>query len=98
MVKIGVAQIANSASVEKNFSTIERFLKHFQKENVDLVVFPECGLSGFTAKMKECTPEVLEPYLTRVHEWVKDSGIEVMLPTAVFQNQKVYNSGFWFSS
>jgi predicted amidohydrolase len=95
-LKIGVAQIPNSLELEKNFDTICRFLNRFKSANVDLVVFPECGLSGFSAKMKECTSDFLAKYLDQVQKWSNSCGIEVILPTAVVENQKIYNSGFWF--
>ncbi len=96
MVSIDVAQIANSLSLEKNVQTIVEFLNRFKAKNVDLVLFPECSLSGFSAKMKECTLDLLQPYLDQIQQWSADSGIQVILPTAIVENQKVYNSGFWF--
>lgn len=96
MISIGVAQIPNSLEVEKNFSSIMRFLKHFKSEKVDLVIFPECGLSGFSAKMKECTSDFLSKYLEEVQSWSKITGIDVILPTAIVETDKIYNSGFWF--
>lgn len=96
MISIGVAQIANSLEVEKNFESIMDFLERFKNEGVDLVVFPECGLSGFSARMKECTADVLKPYLERIQSWSLESSIDVILPTAIVENQKIYNSGFLF--
>lgn len=96
MISIGVAQIANSLEVDKNFQTIVGFLSRFKSEGVNLVVFPECGLSGFSAKMKDCTVDYLRPYIEQIQQWSSDSDIQVILPTAIVDNQKIYNSGFWF--
>lgn len=97
MISIGVAQIANSLEVEKNFKYIMDFLERFNNEGVDLVVFPECGLSGFSAKMKECTTDFLFPYIDQIQQWSFDSDIQVILPTAIVDDQKIFNSGFWFA-
>lgn len=96
VISIGVAQIANSLEVEKNFQSIRGFLNRFKSEQVDLVVFPECSLSGFSAKMKECTANTLRPYLDQIQKWSADSGVQVILPTAFVDEQKIYNSGFLF--
>lgn len=46
MISIGVAQIANSLEVEKNFQSILEFLNRFKSEHVDLVVFPGLRPAG----------------------------------------------------
>ncbi len=96
VISIGIAQIPNSTDVSKNFDSIKSLLDLFASTQVDLIVFPECGLSGFSAKMRECTTELLQPYLDKIAKWVDDTGIEVVLPTAFVEDGKIYNSGFWF--
>jgi predicted amidohydrolase len=96
-LNIGVAQITNSTDIEKNFNSISNFLSHFEKEEVDVVLFPECSLSGFSSKIKECTEEVLKPYLDKIQAWCSLTGINVVLPTALSKNGKIYNSGYWFN-
>lgn len=51
-IKVGIGQIRNSTQIRQNFSEIMSLLSSFQDTGVRLVVFPECSLSGFTAKMK----------------------------------------------
>ncbi|MDG0816450.1 carbon-nitrogen hydrolase family protein [Bdellovibrio svalbardensis] len=97
MIKIGVAQIANTTSVERNFTAVKRMLARFENKEVDVVLFPECALSGFSARMKECTESVVRPYLEEIHNWSFQTGIHVVLPTAIVQEGQVFNSGFWIS-
>ena len=96
MIKISVAQIKNSTSLDKNFEAIWKCLEVSKKEDVDLVVFPECSLSGFSALIKECTEEVLSPYLEKIISWSENSGIAVLLPTA-FKSDQIYNSGYFIT-
>lgn len=96
MLSVGIAQIPNSTDVSKNFEAIYGLLQKFETTNVDVILFPECSLSGFTSKMKECTDAVLNPYVEKVQSWVNRTGIEVVLPTAIVESEKVFNSGFWF--
>ena len=97
-INVGIAQIPNSADLEKNFSSIMTLLERFKAADVDLVLFPECSLSGFTAKMKECNLALIKPYLDQIRAWANQSGIDVVLPTAVAEHGRVYNCGYWFKA
>jgi len=66
MLKIGVAQIRNCVDVEENFLTILKCLKAFEFNKPDVILFPECSLSGFSSKIKDSTLDVLKPYLDKV--------------------------------
>lgn len=76
MITIGIGQIANSTNVAENFESIKSLLSRFKDEDVNLVLFPECSLSGFTARMKECTRSALQPFLDDIQQWVK--GMKLM--------------------
>jgi len=95
-LNVGIAQTPNSLDVERNFQSIKSLLPRFEEAGVDVVLFPECSLSGFSAKMKECTADLLKPYLEDIQSWTKKTSIEVVLPTALAKNGSVYNSGWWF--
>jgi predicted amidohydrolase len=96
IIHAGIAQIPNSSDLDRNFRTIFSMLERFEHTEVRLVVFPECSLSGFTAQMQTCTPVRLEPYFLQIETWVAKSGIEVVLPTAISDNGRIFNSGRWF--
>jgi len=95
-IKVGVAQIVNSTDIEENFRSIFTFLERFEKAGVDFILFPECCLSGFSARMKKCSLASLSPYLNKIQEWVDRTAVDVALPTAFVQDERVYNSGYWF--
>jgi predicted amidohydrolase len=97
MLNIGIAQIKNSIDVQTNFDSIWRFLDLFKSNHVDLILFPECALSGFSASIKNCSLDSLESYLSKISDWAFESGIDVVLPTAIMDG-KIYNSGFIFTS
>lgn len=97
MLSIGVAQTKNSTDVRENFKSIVDLLKKFESQKVDLALFPECALSGCSAKMKTCTSEFLSEFTLSIQSWVNDTGINVILPTAIVEDEKVYNAIFWFS-
>ncbi len=95
MLSVGIAQIPNSPDISKNFKNIYDLFAKFEKTDVDVILFPECSLSGFTSKMRECSKETLAPYILKIQNWAKQTGIEVVLPTAIAENEKIFNSGYW---
>jgi predicted amidohydrolase len=97
MLKIGVAQIRNSVNVEENFLTILKSLKAFELNKPDVILFPECALSGFSSKIKDSTLDVLRSYLDEVGIWSKQNNVTVFLPTAL-KSGAIYNTGFCFQN
>ena len=95
MIKIGVTQIKNSISVEDNFSSIMKALIYFQSTDTDLILFPECSLSGFSATIKDCTLDIVKDYLAEIEKWSNKYNKFVVLHTALV-DQKIYNTGFIF--
>lgn len=96
MLTIATVQIKNSTNTQGNFATILNFLKLFETQEVDLILFPECALSGFSAAIKDCTAEALEIYFKQIEEWSRVHQKDVILPTAMVEENKNFNSGFHF--
>jgi len=72
MINIGVSQIKNSTKIEENFVSIQKSLQLFEQTDVDLIVFPECSLSGFSAKIGECTLDLVTEHLNSIDNWSKN--------------------------
>jgi predicted amidohydrolase len=96
MLRIGVAQTSNSIDLDANAASIDGFLRRFEGTGVNLLLFPECALSGFSARIGDCTLGRLEPFLSRVEDWSRIHGVSVVLPTALAEDRKIYNAGFFF--
>jgi predicted amidohydrolase len=97
MVSIGVAQIKNSTELAENYQTIKACLEMFKSSNADLILFPECSLSGFSSKIGECTTESISMYLDELQNWSSKHNKMIVLPTALREN-KIFNTGFIFQS
>jgi len=96
MLKIGITQIKNSSIVEENFHSIIKSLNYFESTGVDIIMFPECSLSGFTGKVNECSKDQLNSYLSEIENWSKINEKYVVLPTAFIEGEKIFNTGFIF--
>jgi predicted amidohydrolase len=97
-VKIASIQIPNSLSVEENFIHILNSLQTAILKECELIVFPECSLSGFTSEMKKCSMDFLKPYLDQIREISLKKNITIILPSANVENSKTYNAIFIFDS
>lgn len=97
-MKIASIQIPNSLSVEENFNNILSSLRNAISEGCELVVFPECSLSGFTSEMKKCSMNFLKAYLDQMKEISFQQNITIVLPSAYVEEEKVYNAVFIFDS
>lgn len=97
MISVGVAQIRNTVSLERNFETVRAFLRRFAFEKVDLALFPECGLSGFSANARECSRQHLTACVRELETWSRETGITIALPSALREGDRCFNAGFWIS-
>lgn len=94
MIKIGVAQIQNSTDVEANFENIKKFLTLFQEHKVDLVMFPECAISGFSAKTDENLDQKVDSILKYLIDFSTKHDVHIIAPTVLKEDAVFYNSGF----
>lgn len=71
---IGVAQAKQSANLGKNLREIAEYIDQGRAEKVDLLVFPECALTGYGPEYFESRnfdPDAVEAALREVREMVK---------------------------
>jgi predicted amidohydrolase len=61
-IKIGAAQIASTIfNKEMNLSKMEEYIEKAIKKDIQLIVFPECSLTGYVFSNREEVKEVSEP-------------------------------------
>nr|WP_283808892.1 carbon-nitrogen hydrolase family protein [Lujinxingia vulgaris] len=84
----------NSTDVPRNVRTMRKCLALLALKDVNLVVFPECSLTGFSPKLTASTPAELGGYIDEFSQWSRDHDIAVVLPTALTDGA-IYNTGFY---
>lgn len=97
-MRIASVQMPNSLRIEDNFNSVMNALGTVIKARCDLVVFPECSLSGFTSEMKKCSMDFLSSFLDQVKEMSFQNDLTVVLPSAYVKDEKVYYAIFIFDS
>jgi NAD+ synthase (glutamine-hydrolysing) len=79
---IGVAQARLSANLGKNLREIAEYLDQARAEKLDLLVFPECAMTGYGPayySSRDFDPDAVEAALVEVRGMVKASGTAVLV-------------------
>lgn len=98
-LKIGAAQLPNATDIEENVRRLEAAMRELAELGVRLVLFPECYLTGFSAKLQGSRPELLDPYIDRARAFATELGIVAVLPTAYeVEPGWIENRGYWIGS
>ena len=91
-MNIGVAQIPNTSSHETNLANIVEALKTHSEQGSELVIFPECALSGYSPALLKCEAELLANLLASVKDTCKRNSIAALVPTLTFRGKDRLNS------
>ena len=95
-IKIALAQLNPTVgALKENCEKAKKYIRKAKKAGADLIVFPECYLSGYPAE-----DLVFKPYfLKRCHEELmslitelKDLDIHILMPLPLYRDEKRYNS------
>jgi len=93
---VALLQLPNSTDITLNTKRALRALAMCEREGADLIVFPECFLTGFTAKLEPCAQKDLEPSIAAIEDAAREVGVHVVLPSArVDDTGRVENMGWW---
>ncbi len=95
IIKIGISQLENSTDQTTNIKTIERHLNAYESHDVDVVVFPECALSGFSAKFERRTEQQLLSSISFAKNWSERNEALIILPSAYVGNDGQIINGGW---
>lgn len=83
MFKVGICQIPNSADISGNSDAIEFAMLKFKNEGVDLVVTPECALSGYTPALLNIGFAEIESATSRLSRACERLSIDLLLGVPV---------------
>jgi|GEM_PF-1238597 len=94
-LKVGVAQIRNGMNLAENLDRVLSSAKSLAEAGVDIVLFPECALTGFSAAVKDMNFDEVELAIQKVRRASELLGIAVLLPS-VLKNAsgEFQNSGY----
>lgn len=95
-MKIGIVQMALSSDIEKNFRRIESFSVEAKRDNVEMVCFPECALTGYYNNFEQIDELQLKIFYNKLSKLSEVTGIYLIVGSPYCLNQHRYNSALCF--
>jgi predicted amidohydrolase len=99
-LKIGAAQMRVTPYVETNYRMIIMCLSLARRKRLDLVVFPECALSGYGpshfTRPADIDHRAVEAKLRQLPDDIRRLGVAVVLGTSRQVGRNIYNMALWY--
>ena len=101
MVKIGAYQFAVTSDIKHNLEIVINSTIKAAQEGVELLVFPECALTGYPPRDIENSAVVnfyeLDYAYEQLQSLVDENEIHIMIGTIIREDEKYHNSAIAFS-
>lgn len=91
-LKAGIAQIAIYNNIALNLEKISHYIELASREEMDLLCFPECSLTGYIRDFNQVDRSELDNALESVHSLVLNNKLNVIVGTPYFEAGKIFNS------
>ena len=99
-MKIAAYQFEISQDILKNYSEIENAIIEAKKQEVDLIVFPECCLTGYPPRdiprAGLVNFELVSETCTKIQKLSNELQISVLIGTIYKDNNQIYNRAVLF--
>ena len=100
-MRIGAYQFSVTGDVNSNFSKIKYAVNEAKEKQIDLLVFPECALTGYPPRDFKSSAEVNFAKLDIIYNELQQScnllDINVIVGTITQENDRYYNTALFFS-
>jgi len=95
MLRVAAGQFQLQPNLDDNIESIKKMLERASKKNVDIIVFPECGLTGYPASDKESLDYVNQNRTEKALEEVQKLAKELHLAVAIGAAWKDDEENLW---
>lgn len=92
MVKVAAVQMKFRQTIEENLSFISRTIIDAARSGVDMILFPECAITGYNYDYKNLTPMEIEAALSELSKIIKTAQCNVLVGCPTFTGKKRKNS------
>ena len=100
-MKIGMCQTWMYPTIEENLENIVKNIRECEKNRAELVIFPECGLTGFHRKLpSQVNYETLAKSFKKILNCSKESNVSVIIGSPFIDTvnkNEIFNSALFFS-
>ncbi|MEA1957491.1 MAG: carbon-nitrogen hydrolase family protein [Euryarchaeota archaeon] len=91
-MKAAVAQVKLYNNIEANLITISKYISRASKEDIDLLCFPECNITGYVCDFSKVDQKKLMETVDIIQEQVTKAGVNVIVGAPYFEREKCFNS------
>ncbi len=91
-MKAAVAQVKLYNEIDANLTTISKYISLASKENIDLLCFPECNITGYVRNFTTVNQDEVTVTLDIIQQQVTKVGVNVIVGTPYIERKKRFNS------
>lgn len=91
-MKAAVAQVRLFDQIEKNVSTISKYITLASKQNVEILCFPECSVTGYVRDFSTVDQDAVIETLEGLHKQAIRDSVNVIVGTPYVERKKRFNS------
>ena len=91
-MKAAVAQVKLYEDIDANVRTISKYISLASKEDIDILCFPECNITGYVRDFSTVSQNKVMETLDIIQEQVKKIGVNVIVGVPYFERKKRFNS------
>jgi predicted amidohydrolase len=91
-MKAGVAQVKLYNDIDTNLATISKYLSLASKEDIDILCFPECNITGYVRDFSNVNQNEVMDTLNNIQEHVTKNCVSVIVGAPYLERKKRFNS------
>ena len=91
-MKAAVAQVKLYNDIEANLITISKYVSLASKEDIDILCFPECNITGYVRDFSKVNQNEVMETLNIIQKQVTKAGVNVIVGTPYLERKKRFNS------
>ena len=100
-MKIAAYQFAVTSNIDNNYETIVKVVNAAKERGIELVVFPECALTGYPPRDMASSYNVnfakVEECCDKLQSLSDETGMAFIIGTIAKENDKIYNRAIFFA-
>lgn len=100
-MKIAAYQFAVTGNIKQNMQIIENAIEQAAAEDVELLIFPECALTGYPPHDMEHVTDIcyddVESCFARLQQLIDEKRIHIIVGAVTKEQKKYYNSAVLFA-
>jgi predicted amidohydrolase len=91
-MKAAIAQVKLYNDIDANLATISKYISLASKENIDILCFPECNITGYVRDFTNVNQNEVMDTLNNIQEEVTKNWVNVIAGAPYLERKKLFNS------